>query len=529
MSIPARFGLLLGAMLLALGSALFLQHWLERRSDAAERLALAQQQARELDHWLTATGSSFGRYVSDYARALAAGEEDSNLGDPLDSDVAALWLLRADGTLQRAIAAPGLLQPPVSATEIAVWAQSPPPDQFFAEAGGRLLEMRVTRLPAAEPTGQVAWVLAAKPWDESHLRLISHLTGGTAILTPPAATTGKAAVGTETRPLADWQGATRRLLKVKYPEEAPTLLQWAIAPHLPLFLSFAFLLMVAFGLSLQQWVLRPLGRIDASLQQDDARLIQELCASTDEFGRVARLLDKAHTQRNRLKEEIEKRRRTEQALLASEDQLRRTLDERIRLGRDLHDGVIQSLYACGMGLAGVRSLLPSGQTEAVARLEQIRDALNTTIHDVRNFITGLEPELLRQQTFAQAIAELLVQMRELGEARCTSDIDGALADRLSLSQRANLLQITREAVSNALRHGQARTVQVALRREGENGLLFEISDDGRGFAADRTEKNGHGLANLAQRAREMGAAFTTRSEPGRGTHLRFTFNPQAAP
>lgn len=529
MSIRLRFILLIGSLLLGLVCALLLQQWLEHRELAHHRDALREQQIRQLDHWLTATADSLGSYTAECAAGFASADPDWNLADPDDSGVAAIWIARSNGSLIRSVAAPGLAAPPLTAEEIGSWTRSPPPERFFAEADGRLLELRVQPIPPGVSLPGSGWVIAARPWDAGHLRLLSQLTEATLQLRPPDSG-APPPDGSQNRILADWQNRPLRQLVVDYPATGATGFWWIISPQLPLFLAFGFLLVTAMGLSLQQWVLQPLASINTSLTQGDSRSIQALRANQDEFGRIARLIEEAHAQQHRLRQEIEKRQRSEHALQSSEEQLRRTLEERIRLGRDLHDGVIQSLYATGMGLAGVRAQLATGQTEAAARLEQIREALNATIHDVRNFITGLEPEVLSQQTFAQAIEDLLKQMQELGPARGTCSIDATLAERLTLTQRANLFQITREAVSNALRHGAATKVWVTLKPDAGRGVCFEIGDDGRGLNPGPDNKSGgHGLENLARRAHELGAVFTTHSEPGHGTRLQFVFNPKETP
>lgn len=526
MSIKLRFTLLIGSLLLGLVCALLIQQWLEYRELARNRSHLRQQQAQQLDHWLTATADSLGRYAAECAAGFAGNDPAWMLTDPDDSGAAAIWIARADGSLIRTVAAPGLAAPPLTMENIRTWSQLPPPERFFAEAAGRLLELRTHPIPPSAALPGSGWVIAARPWDESQLRLLAQLTEGTVQLRQQESA-APLPVHSQTRTLADWQNQPLRTLVIEYPEKGDAGFWWIISPQLPLFLAFGLLLVAAMGVSLQQWVLHPLARIDTSLTQGDSRSIQALRAHQDEFGRIARLVDETHAQQHQLRQEIAKRQRSEHALQSSEEQLRHTLEERIRLGRDLHDSVIQSLYATGMGLAGVRALLATEQAEAVARLGQIQAALNATIHDVRNFITGLEPEVLRQQTFAQAIEDLLKQMQDLGPARGTCSIDTALADRLTLTQRANLLQITREAVSNALRHSDAARVWVTLKPDAIQGLCFEIGDDGRGFEPDLSNQSGgHGLENLAQRAHELGAVFTTHSGPGHGTRLQFVFNPR---
>jgi signal transduction histidine kinase len=289
------------------------------------------------------------------------------------------------------------------------------------------------------------------------------------------------------------------------------------------FFAFGLLLIVAMWLALQAWILRPLSRIGDSLASDQPQLVADLSREKSELGRVAQLVRSSFEQRDALQREVRERAIAQAARERSEAALRANLEERSKLGRDLHDGVIQSLYAAGMGLTGIRALLRPEQTEAAARLEQSRAALNETIHDVRNFLIGLEPEALKLQTFSQAVAALLDMMNGIRPFHSRVEIDEALATGLSLAQRVHALQITREAVSNALRHGEASRISVALRsREGQ--AEFEVTDDGRGFDPNAGASPGKGLGNFAQRARELGADLNVDSEPGRGTRVRLVFS-----
>ena len=100
--------------------------------------------------------------------------------------------------------------------------------------------------------------------------------------------------------------------------------------------------------------------------------------------------------------DITQRRQAEEALRQSELQLRRSLEERIRIGRDLHDGIIQSIYAVGLGLGECRRLVHD-HPPAEQRLERCIAELNSVIRDVRNFIGGLEPEALQESGVRPAL------------------------------------------------------------------------------------------------------------------------------
>lgn len=514
MSIRLRFTLLFGFLLLGFVVALVGLQWLEARRNRDDALATWFQREQQLDHWLSATGAA----LRDYTAETALADPTAAASTPTCNPVADFTWIARSGEPQ-----PSTL--PVPADVLDRWQHVSPPDHFYGtDANGDLLEICAQSLQSAPTANPAGWVLAARRWDTGYIQLLANLTEGHVTLELPGISTAlPAGFAVHRRALRDWQGRPVRWLQVAYPE--PITPRWfeIHAPETTLFLSFGLLVVVALALSLRHWVLQPLQHIGASLAHGEIAPIDRLRRNTDELGAIARLIDLSFTQRDVLRDEIAERTRAEAALARSEASLRETLTERTQLGRNLHDGVIQSLYATGMGLAGVRALLKPDQAEAASRLEQSRAALNETIHDVRNFITGLEPEALQQQSFTQAVSALLAFMRTIRPAQVDCTIDNAVAARLTLAQRANLLHITREAVSNALRHGQADTVHVALAPTPDGGARFEITDDGRGFPAGRSHSNGLGLGNFAGRARDIGADYTVESTPGHGAKLSFVF------
>jgi PAS domain S-box-containing protein len=218
--------------------------------------------------------------------------------------------------------------------------------------------------------------------------------------------------------------------------------------------------------------------------------------------------------------DITERKLAEEALQESERRLRRSLRDRVQLGRDLHDGIIQSIYAIGLGLQECRKLLKQDTALADARLTRAIGDLNIVIRDVRNFIVGLEPEALKGPGFQTALQSLVSTLSSGESARFLFDIDPQTADQLNARQAAHLLQIAREAMSNSLRHARAQSTSVSLKRD--NGCVrLEVSDDGVGFDSHSLAgREGHGLRNISARASELRARDEIISAPGRGTRLR---------
>jgi signal transduction histidine kinase len=536
MTIRLRFTLLLGLLLGGLLLALLGLRYLERAERDEILAADRQARAQLLNHWIDAAHRELGQFASELAQAeaFASGLAQSRpevarsmvRASVAGERIVALWIVQADGSVafetgvQQAVAPFAL---PVDAADLAQLLSETPSPRFFADAGGTLLEVMARPLPGAPARN---WLLLARPWDDAQLRALSALTESTLTLRPAhelARTPESPSRLVLVRPLPDARGRPLRMLHVEYelPEVERSLR--ADVRQMQVFVLFGGLVLAAMAMSLRSWVLSPLRNIGDSLARNDRAPVEPLSGEKTEFGQVAQLVISSFERRAELQREIGERARAQEALAQSEAALRDKIAERARLGRDLHDGVIQSLYAAGMGLAGIRTQLSPEQTEAAARLEQTRGALNETIHDLRNFIIGLEPESLKLQSFSDAVSALLESMAGMRSFRTTVDLDDKLANRLSLSQRVHALQIAREAVSNALRHGAANHIEIALRQRGDLAE-FKVVDDGSGFDATASTSPGNGLLNFAQRARELDAELTVDSQPGRGTLVTLVFS-----
>ena len=244
-------------------------------------------------------------------------------------------------------------------------------------------------------------------------------------------------------------------------------------------------------------------------------------AARGEVETLARLAESSVAQGEELSRERDVRRRAEEDVQLKQRLLAQSLDEKIRLGRDLHDGIIQSLYATGLTLEALRPLVKTDPGEAEARLEKVRDGLNVTIRDVRAYLVGLAPENLRLAGFAHAMAALVTELQAGRDAKFDIKIDDEAAALLTPEQSIEALQIAREAVSNALRHGRATLVTLRLHRS-ESELCLLVQDNGAGFDAATSRPGGHGLGNMQARAARLGATLRLTSRPGDGARVLAT-------
>jgi signal transduction histidine kinase len=198
------------------------------------------------------------------------------------------------------------------------------------------------------------------------------------------------------------------------------------------------------------------------------------------------------------------------------------VEERDRIGRDLHDGIIQSLYAVSLSLEDLPDLMAEDRDHAEERLDRAIDAIHLTIRDIRNFIFGLRPEGLDGQDVTAGLAALVEEFQRnmLIEVEMALDPDAGVG--LSSEHGAHLLQMAREAMSNAARHANADHVRLELRhRDGATSLV--VADNGVGFDPQGGIGPGHhGLVNMRARAETIGATLAIDSHPGSGTRIIVT-------
>ncbi len=191
------------------------------------------------------------------------------------------------------------------------------------------------------------------------------------------------------------------------------------------------------------------------------------------------------------------------------------LEDRERIARELHDGVIQSLFAVGMGLQGAAMM--SADKEEAGRIESAIEEIDRVIRDLRSYIFGLRPGILADREFDRALQRLAEEFQERSGVVTVTDVDHTLAAQLA-PQAAELVQLAREALSNVGRHAEATTCRLMLYRDDGSAVL-EVDDDGKGFDVG-TSRRGDGLTNLEERAMAIGGRASIDSEPGRGTTVR---------
>jgi PAS domain S-box-containing protein len=187
-----------------------------------------------------------------------------------------------------------------------------------------------------------------------------------------------------------------------------------------------------------------------------------------------------------------------------------------RLSQDLHDNLLQSLYAVGMQLEAGKLVAARSTKQSKLHMTQAIEQLNDLVKDVRHFIAILKQNTTPAMNFRHALQRLVESFSTTDRATPELHIDQEAIALVTPEQAEQLLNIAREALSNSARHAHAAHQSVRLTK-ADDTITMRIYDDGIGFAMSRKRRRGHGLANMAARAKRIRARFTLESIQRKGT------------
>jgi signal transduction histidine kinase len=193
------------------------------------------------------------------------------------------------------------------------------------------------------------------------------------------------------------------------------------------------------------------------------------------------------------------------------------LEERERIGMDLHDGIIQSIYAVGLALDYARISIDDDTIQTRRKIDQAIEGLNSTIRDIRAYILDLRPRQFSGEDLMQGLQRLADEYRAntLAEATLRGPENGLVG--LPPSHVTALFHICQEALANAAKHSQARRADIHLWTTRDR-VLLEVTDNGVGFDLRKMSVTlGHGLSNMHIRARKVGGDVEITSGPSEGT------------
>jgi signal transduction histidine kinase len=194
--------------------------------------------------------------------------------------------------------------------------------------------------------------------------------------------------------------------------------------------------------------------------------------------------------------------------------------ERTRVARELHDSLLQGMTAAALLLDHVRAELPASASAAAERLAVVEHALKTSLEEARRVVWNLREQPAGMDDLGLALSRLASRLADGTPVRCRVRVEGRAAP-LSHEVQGSVFRIAQEAVTNAVKHAEARQIDVRLRYD-EHAVGVSVSDDGRGFDPDRVDpaRAGHfGLVGMRERASRVGASLTIESQPGQGTRV----------
>ena len=204
------------------------------------------------------------------------------------------------------------------------------------------------------------------------------------------------------------------------------------------------------------------------------------------------------------------------ALTASEQRLSALLHDRSRIGRELHDSVLQALYAIGLSLErnpGLRSGTP--QAVRLSR-NQATDQLNKLIQEIRRMILSVESDNVDPFMLVSELQALARTFEGVSELRIRVEVDPDAEEILTGEEARELVTIAREALNNCVRHARATRIVIALRQIGAQ-VRLSIRDNGAGFEVGHGHVKGIGFAHMENRVRKIGGRLDIRTTVGRGT------------
>ncbi|SJZ83365.1 sensor histidine kinase [Selenihalanaerobacter shriftii] len=198
------------------------------------------------------------------------------------------------------------------------------------------------------------------------------------------------------------------------------------------------------------------------------------------------------------------------------------LNERQRISRNLHDGIIQSIYGVGLGLESVSYLMQQKNlVKAEEELNKKMDNLNGIISNIRDYIMDLKPEILEEEHLYQLLKKLIDDFLDL-DVQVNFDYMVSKDIKIFPEYLDNIYHILQEGLNNIKKHAKARKVTLKV-SEDTNQIIIRLIDDGVGFdlysTGDKKEKH-QGLKNMKERANLINCELIINSAKGKGTEIK---------
>jgi two-component system, NarL family, sensor histidine kinase DevS len=193
------------------------------------------------------------------------------------------------------------------------------------------------------------------------------------------------------------------------------------------------------------------------------------------------------------------------------------LEERERIGMDLHDGIIQAIYGVGLSLESALHSFEDDPQDAKTRVQRSIESLNQAIRDLRGYILDLRPRQMGNEGLMSGLKRLITEFRANTLANVQLAANENELNELPQAHSMVLFHISQEALANIAKHAKAKQVDISIWSTDER-VLMEIHDNGKGFEMEKMNASiGHGLANMQTRVHAVGGDVDISSVVDEGT------------
>ncbi len=213
------------------------------------------------------------------------------------------------------------------------------------------------------------------------------------------------------------------------------------------------------------------------------------------------------------------------ALAASERRLSDLLHDRSRIGRELHDSVLQALYAIRLTIEQTAGMHEGAPQAMACSREQATGQLHSLIQDIRRMIMNVESDCVDPFRLVSELQALAQTVEQVNQVRIRVEIDRAAEEILTGEEARELVIIAREALNNCAHHAKATRIVIALRPIGSR-VRLTIRDNGSGFDVDQRRPKGLGFSQMEARLRKIGGRLEIQSTVGRGTCISADVYPE---
>ncbi|MEM6822381.1 MAG: histidine kinase [Verrucomicrobiota bacterium] len=267
------------------------------------------------------------------------------------------------------------------------------------------------------------------------------------------------------------------------------------------------------------WFIFPLQRIVSAITTEDNFKLAPLKKKAGEVGQLAELVSRFFKQKRELQREISFRDVAEDNLHYRERQLKQLLAERDELNRDLHDEVIQMLFAVGLRIESTRAVISKFSDDKAKEISQCRSLVNEIIVKLRGYLEKSPKHRLNDRPLKEGLTYVVSRMNQLDHSNIELDIESGMEERLSQKETNECIAIVTEGVSNAIRHGHSKNIKIQIKTRGDDHVCLSIDDDGVGCNLEGIQP-GKGLGNMKARADEINATFKAGESPAGGFQIR---------